>query len=248
LGTAVINEVMFAIERLAHEQWKGRYYLYVDEAGEYANDKLVNLLYYKRQSGLAVILAHQLNSQFPNPEVKEAIQGQTKIKVAFYQPNPKDRLETVKMLYGGDLQDREVSYSLKHLKKREAVMMTSDREPVTVRIPEVKGDKNPSEEFIRKLYTQDFYVDADKVAEDQKQRFNGQVKQRSYEDRRKGNTSPKTPSKTNRRATGKGSVRKQEDAFSIWARDTEQFKQRKKTAGPDGEGQVNQDVGAEESE
>lgn len=226
LGTAVINEVMFAIERLAHRQWQGRYYLYIDEAGEYANDKLINLLYYKRQSGLAVILAHQLNSQFSSPEIKKAIQGQTKIKVAFYQPDPTDRLETVKMLYGGELQDREVSYSLKHLKKQEAVMMANDREPVTVRVPDVKGDKSPSTKFIQKLYSKEFYVDAGKVIQDQKQRL--------YENGRKNHTPPKPSPKANRRTTRKSGLRQPESTHQSWENVSQQFEQRQQPPETDG--------------
>ena len=259
VGTAVINELMFAIERLNHSKWKGRYYLYIDEAGEYANDKLVNLLYYKRQSGLAVILAHQLSSQFSNPEVKKAIQGLTRMKVAFYQPDQTDRLETVKMLYGGELKDADVSFSLKHLKKREAVVMTDDRAPKIIRVPQVEGNTKPPKSFIEKLYRQSFYVNPDDVIEDQKRRFaevsyrtqkpSHNVEQRINEDRRKNTPSSKQASKTNRRTTGKDSLRQPQNASqSVWATEAEQFKRSNRTSKSDAKEKTGEDVETGSSE
>lgn len=48
LGTTVVNELMFALDKLNLRGWRGKYYLYIDEAGRYANRRLADLLIYKR--------------------------------------------------------------------------------------------------------------------------------------------------------------------------------------------------------
>ena len=207
IGTAVINELIFAIETLRVDKekqgkWRGRYYLYIDEAGEYANDKLVDLLYYKRQAGLAVILAHQINAQFQTPEVKEAVQGLTRMKVAFYQPLLKDRLETARMLYGGNIPDKEAEFALKKLRKQHAVIMTDDREPRFVRIADVSADKDPPREFVEQLYTQDFYLDPNEIIHDQKQRLYENTNEIRINDTSRKSAAPsKKGAKTAKKAT-----------------------------------------------
>src|SRR5260370_36102213 len=47
LGTTIINEIIFALDRLRNRGWKGVYYLYIDEAVRYANRNLADLLAYK---------------------------------------------------------------------------------------------------------------------------------------------------------------------------------------------------------
>lgn len=165
LATAVINELIFTITRLTKKGWKGRYYLYIDEAGEYANDQLADLLELKSQAGLAVVIAHQLLDQFKDARIRRAITGMTKIKVAFYQPDPDDRMRTVKTLYGGELEDRQVSYALKHLKKQQAVVMPNKQEPQIIWIPDVKEYK-VSKSFIKKLYEAPFYLNPKEVEEE----------------------------------------------------------------------------------
>src|ERR1051326_5196118 len=95
LGTTIINEILFAIDRLQLHGWKGAYYLYIDEAGRYANRNLAELLN-KRKSGLRVTLAHQYFSQFEDRVVLDAVKQMPKIKVMFNTPSHVDRLEMVK--------------------------------------------------------------------------------------------------------------------------------------------------------
>lgn len=51
LGTLLINEITYAIHRLRENEWKGVYYLYIDEVGDYATQKLAFILDKKRKTG-----------------------------------------------------------------------------------------------------------------------------------------------------------------------------------------------------
>jgi hypothetical protein len=201
LGTTVINEIIGAMLRMADHDWKGRYYLYIDEAGEYANDKVKDLLYYYRQSGLGVILAHQLAAQFPSPEIKTAVQGQTKTKVAFYQPSHLERMETVKMMYGGDIPDREADQALRNLRKQHAVVMGNDRKARFIRIPDVKDAPEAPESFIRGLYSSEWYVDPKEVSDELESRFKDSTVY--YGTTRATNKPSEKPSKTAHRPNSK---------------------------------------------
>jgi hypothetical protein len=58
MGATIINEIIFALDRLRNHSWRGVYYLYVDEAGRYANRNLADLPAYKRKAGLGGFLSH----------------------------------------------------------------------------------------------------------------------------------------------------------------------------------------------
>src|SRR6185503_995339 len=106
LGTTIINELIFALDRLRSRAWRGVYYLYIDEAGRYAKRNLADLLAYKRKSRLRVTLAHKYFNQFEDKYVLDAINTLCKLKIAFYMPNREDRDKFVRMAYGGELADR----------------------------------------------------------------------------------------------------------------------------------------------
>jgi len=139
LGTVIINEIIFALDRLRQKGWKGTYYLYVDEAGQYANRNLAQLLAYKRKSGLRVTVAHQYFKQFEDLHVLDAVKNLCKNKVMFNTPNPTDRLEMVKLLgYGGAIPRLEAEYVNKDIPKQYAVIKKGKTEPLRIRIPDVK--------------------------------------------------------------------------------------------------------------
>src|SRR6185503_7094577 len=136
LGTTIINEIIFALDRLRSRGWRGVYYLYIDEAGRYANRNLADLLAYKRKSGLRVTLAHQYFKQFEDPHVLDAVKNLAKIKVMFNTPNHADRLEMVKALgYGGDIPPLMASYANSDLPKQYAIIKSAKQSPVSVKIP-----------------------------------------------------------------------------------------------------------------
>src|SRR6185369_15513687 len=120
LGTAVINELLFAMYRLRQRGYNKPYYLYIDEAGQYVNDKLIRILEYKRKAGFRVTLAHQGFWQFPK-EKADAVKQLCKIKVMFHTPGHSDRLEMIKALgYGGDIPPLLASYANKDIPKQYA--------------------------------------------------------------------------------------------------------------------------------
>jgi hypothetical protein len=175
LGTTVINEIIFALDRLRNRGWKGVYYLYVDEAGRYANRNLADLLAYKRKSGLRVTVAHQYFKQFEDISVLDAVKNLTKIKVMFNTPNPADRLEMVKALgYGGDIPPTLAQYANQDLPKQYAVIKMGKHPPQRVRIqdvPDIKLSRKEQDEFIFKLIQQPFYKTPTEIHEQFDKRF-----------------------------------------------------------------------------
>jgi hypothetical protein len=135
---------------------------------------MVEMLTYKRKSGLSLIFAHQYWNQVEDPFVRQGIRALTKIKVVFNQPDPQDRMETVKELYGGELKDRDVSYSLSNLRKQHAVIKLGKDAPAVIRIPDVP-DPDPhtkTKEFIETLYKDERYRSTDDIIKEHKERFN----------------------------------------------------------------------------
>ncbi len=169
LGTTVINELIFALDRLRSRGWKGVHYLYIDEAGRYANRNLADLLAYKRKSGLRVTLAHQYFGQFEDKSVLDAVKNLTKIKVMFNTPNPSDRLEMVKALgYGGDIPPMMAAYANQDLPKQFAIVKKGKEPPKRVRIPDVPDitlDKKIEKDFINKCLLHDWNYTPDEVKE-----------------------------------------------------------------------------------
>lgn len=138
LGTTVINEIIFALDRLRANGWKGVYYLYVDEAGRYANRNLADLLAYKRKSGLRVTIAHQYFSQFEDKYILDAVKNLTKIKIMFHTPGYEDRREMIKALgYGGDIPHEMATYANQNLPKQQAIIKIGKDSPKRIKIPDV---------------------------------------------------------------------------------------------------------------
>jgi len=175
LGTIIINEITYAISRLRNAGWKGVYYLYIDEAGDYATSKLAYILDKKRKSGLRLTLSHQRFDQFSDKDVSSAIYGGTKIKVLFNTASRDDRDKMIRMMYGGDLEDRQVSFVLSQLKKQNAVIKINKQPPVTLRltdIPDVEISPKVLKDFKTKLYNSyPFYRSAKSVREEINNRF-----------------------------------------------------------------------------
>jgi hypothetical protein len=176
LGTTVINELLFAMYRLRQRGYNKPYYLYIDEAGQYINDKLIRILQYKRKSGFRVSIAHQGFWDYPSNKEKDAVKNLTKIKVMFDTPNPTDRLEMIKALgYGGDIPPLLASYANQDLPKQYAIVKKPKQPPVRVRItdvPEVKMKKRVLDDLIYKLIANnDHYRHPDDISSQFEQRF-----------------------------------------------------------------------------
>jgi hypothetical protein len=215
LGTTVINELIFALDRLRNKGWKGVYYLYIDEAGRYANRNLADLLAYKRKSGLRVTVAHQYFKQFDDLAVLDAVKNLTKIKVMFNTPNPSDRSEMIKALgYGGDIPPELATYANKDLPKQEAVIKIGKSNPVRVKIPDVTDvpmKQSDQDEFVLRLLNNPWNKMPKEVREEFDSRFNDTTRTQG--------TDPKAPqhrTKTHRRTSGQAGVPDQPDDFSKW--------------------------------
>lgn len=177
LGTAILNEIIRAMSRIKHHNpaYNIPYYIYIDEFGQYATPKIANILHYSRQSGIRMNLAHQEFAQIENPKVLNAVKSAAKTKIAFYTAAEADRLQIVKMCYGGALPDREVAYVLSQTKKQQAVIKINKADPVVTRIrdwPDAKVEQKVLTDYILKLYANaEHYRPKAEVWAELKQRF-----------------------------------------------------------------------------
>lgn len=175
LGTTVINEIIFALDRLRNRGWRGVYYLYVDEAGRYANRNLADLLAYKRKSGLRVTVAHQYFNQFEDKQVLDAVKQLCKYKVMFDVPNPGDRLEMIKLLgYGGEIRPSVAQYANQNLPKQNAIVKPAKGTPQRIKIvdvPDVKVSRKTLDEYIFRILNQPWYKHPSDIEHEFKTRF-----------------------------------------------------------------------------
>jgi hypothetical protein len=170
LATAVINEINSAIKRLRKKGWRRRFYLYLDEAGEYVNSKTARILDLKQKTGLTFILAHQRFSQF-NKEVLNSVRTNTKIKFAFWMGDYNDRHDIVRSFYGGDLSDRQVEYVLSEQPRQEPIIKLGKASARMMRVPDVYDAPKASDEFINQMYQNPWYLNVGDVLYDQQQRL-----------------------------------------------------------------------------
>jgi hypothetical protein len=198
LGTSIINEIIFALDRLRTRGWKGVYYLYIDEAGRYANRNLADLLAYKRKSGLRVTVAHQYFKQFEDVTVLDAVKNLAKIKVMFNTPNHADRHEMVKALgYGGDIPHMVATYANSDLPKQYAIIKPPKEAPRRVKIRDVPNAKIKNEkEFITKCLSHEWNYTPSEVRHQMEARFNGTATVRTEAPRPRTTSNSKTVSNT----------------------------------------------------
>jgi hypothetical protein len=204
LGTIIINEIVSAIHRLIKgSPWRGQYHLIIDEAEDYANRKLSDLLDKKRNLGLSVVFAHHTFGQFEDEKVLQSIINNAHFKVAF-NPGSEGAFRTARMLYGGELEDRHVAYQLKHLRKQHAVIKVDIQDPHIVRIEDVPDMEGVTEEDIEdykfQIYEQPWYKSPAQVEKEIKERINVS---RTI---RKNPESPKPRKAPDRKADSKASV------------------------------------------
>ena len=188
LGTMIINEVIDAIDalRAAPNPWRGRYYLYVDEVGQYATRKVAEVLDLKRKTGLSFTVAHQRFNQIEDANVLSAIKDTTKIKVLFNTPSREDRDAMVRMMYGGDIPDREVSFLLSQLQKQHAAIKINKHPPRISRLPDVPDiDVAPAvlASFKQKLYQQEWFKTPTEVLNEINARFTQHEPARTFSKR-----------------------------------------------------------------
>ena len=157
LGTLILNEIILAMSRLKkhNPSYNIPYYIYIDEFGKYATRKVAEILYYSRQSGIRMNLAHQEFEQI-DKSVMSAVKSAAKTKVLFYVVNPDDRHQMVRQMYGGELADRAVEFTLSQTKKQNAVIKINKQPPTLTRLkdwPDAPVSNKELKDFINKLYT-----------------------------------------------------------------------------------------------
>jgi hypothetical protein len=174
LGTLVINELIAGISALRANNWQGRHYLYIDEAGQFATRVLADIMAYKGKSGLWATLSHQFYDQFEDKYVLNAVENLCKIKVLFNTPNSQDRNRMLRDMYTGELKEQagDVHASLK---KQHAVIKIGKEPPVTFRVQDVPSIDMPSAQlraFKEKIYkTNSWYASPEAIREEINNRF-----------------------------------------------------------------------------
>lgn len=174
LGTLVVNELVEAASALVHHGWKGRHYLYIDEVGRFATRKLSDALDYDRHLNIGLTLAHQRFNQIEDEHVLSAIKTGAKIKVLFNTPSREDRDLMVRMMYGGDIPDKQASYELGQLKKQYAAIKINKQPPRITRLPDVPEVEIPAAviaDYKRKLYLNEWYASPAEVLDEINERF-----------------------------------------------------------------------------
>lgn len=170
LGTLLISQINRAIEILNEGDEKfgdkgKRFYLYIDEAGRFMTPQIENIVSYDRKSGFNVYLAHHYIGQIKNPELKEAVNNQTNIKIMFHLADEKNRLEMIKQLgFGGKISPQEASYKYSNLPKRHFLIKKGKEYTVEttapfIEPPDFKGNKQQIiEKYIRERLEDDWYL------------------------------------------------------------------------------------------
>ena len=177
IGTFIINGLVNAVSYLnKRTEWKGRHYLYMDEAGLFVTSALTDIMAYQGKSGLWATIAHHYYRQFEDQHILEGIENLSHIKCLFFVGNPYDRDRMVKSMYFGELA-KCANEAAANLKKQQ-MMIRVGKEPArvvtVVDVPDVPNI-TPAQlgEFKEQIYNSNsFYRKPETIEEEIKQRFN----------------------------------------------------------------------------
>lgn len=163
LGIIILSQIINTIDALVNNDWKGVFYLYLDEAGFLATPQISETLLIKRKSGLRMYLAHQDYLQFKGKEeIASAIDGAARVKLMFNVANPDDRMRMIKNLgYGGSISPSMATYANSDIPKQNAVLKKNLESPVRIRIPDVEPVPEAPREYIEGILSQSFYKNVD---------------------------------------------------------------------------------------
>ena len=236
LGTTIINEIIYALDRLHDHGWAGVYYLYVDEAGRYANRNLADLLSHAGKTGLRVTLAHQYFSQFEDKYILDAVKNQTKTKIMFNMPNPADRLEMIKLLgYGGDIPHEMAAFANQNLPRQQAVIKIRKDSPKRIRVPDV--EKIDVKFDVNDYLHNEWNYSVSEVLKIINSRFSTVIKPDESTTKTTTDTKTAKPRTTpNRRPVGKARVPDKRNEGNKWQSLSEDLPVSAKYADKDGEG------------
>jgi hypothetical protein len=177
LGIMLLIQMFQAIDYWVNQGWEDKFYLYVDEAGYFANKHMETALMRRRKSGLRMYLAHQNYTQFDGKQkALAAVESGARIKMMFNVPEPKDRLRMVNSLnYGGAIPPAVAAYANSDLPKQYCVIKKNKNTPVRIRIPDVEPVAPAPEAYIKKILSQSFYKDAYSIRKDTESPKSGKV-------------------------------------------------------------------------
>jgi hypothetical protein len=131
IGTFIINGLVNAVSYLnKRTEWKGRHYLYMDEAGLFVTRALTDIMAYQGKSGLWATIAHHYYRQFEDQHILEGIENLCHIKCLFFVGNPYDRDRMVKSMYFGELA-KTANEAAANLKKQQ-MMIRVGKEPARI--------------------------------------------------------------------------------------------------------------------
>lgn len=176
LGTVIVNYLIRAKERLFEtERNEDPYHLYIDEIGQFATEKIEDILDHNRHIGIRLVMAHQRYHQLG--EYESAIKSAAS-KILFYSSEPNDRLKSVQMMFGGDVADRDAAYYASTLKKQHVIIKLGKQPPVTTRfhdseVPEVSSQavKSFLNDYVYNQAINPFYKTEAQVEGEKRKRF-----------------------------------------------------------------------------
>jgi hypothetical protein len=201
LATIIVNQIIETIERLRHKGFNKPYYLYLDEAEQYATDKLIEVLDTKRNIKLRMILSNHFPSQF-KPNIKKSVENQTKTQIAFYVHDNKERRDVASQFYGGDLKPDDVEYALRSQQKRQAVMKLGKHGSVIAKTHDVL-DKPVDNVFLSDLLLSRNYATINEILDDYEARFPNSPDSKSTESHKVPNGNSTSSDDVSRGVQGK---------------------------------------------
>jgi hypothetical protein len=183
LGLMIISEILFSIDRLVqytsdnqiNRFWKP-FYIYIDEAGRFINQQLVDTMSYKLKSGVGVTIAHQYMGQIKKIDWREAVQQLTKIKVMFHTPDYHTRMAIMRQFYGGEISPEDAAWANSDISKQHAIIKADKAPPRKVKIPDVptpQVDHKVLKAFIEKLYQSPWYKSPAEIEQEINDRYTG---------------------------------------------------------------------------
>lgn len=212
LGTYIINQITTCIERLNKKGRYKPYYLYIDEAANYANTKLADTLSEKQKTFLKVTLSHQYLKQFKDEYILNSVLNNCKITAQFNVRMTKDRDLISEQFYGGDINPKDASYANSDLPVQHAVIKPLKGDPARVIIPTVKEPRITREEvkaYVRNLYlSQPWYHNAEELKQ--------QIENDTIRTERKDTESARSRTAPDRKTNSKPRVSDDRDKTDKW--------------------------------
>jgi hypothetical protein len=174
LGTLVIAELISAMHTLFGAGWRGRHYLYMDEAGRFTSPLLAETMSLYGKLGLWVTIAHQSYRQFRDRDVLGTIETACSTKVMFNLPGSEDRGRMMRDLFSGTIPEN-LEHWVSVLQKQHAIIKIQKNDAAVLKVEEVRPAKATPDEveaFKKNIYASNsFYRTKEAIDEEIRNRF-----------------------------------------------------------------------------